>query len=56
MLFDNPLDIIMAILTLISIIQAQLPNPRLTNIENAFYQLIEIEKQQLNLLEELRNE
>lgn len=50
------LDIIVAILTLISIIQAQLPNPQLTNIENDFYQLIEIEKQQLNLLEELRNE
>lgn len=50
------LDIVAVILTLISIIQAQLPNPQLTNIENAFYQLIEIEKQQLNLLEELRNE
>ena len=49
--WEQVLSIILAILTIISFAQDQLPNSHLINIEKAMYQIIEIEKQQLNLLE-----
>ena len=45
--------IILGVLEIISFVQDQLPNSHLINMEKAIYQIIEIEKQQLNLLEEL---
>nr|DAV39064.1 MAG TPA: hypothetical protein [Caudoviricetes sp.] len=47
--------IILGVLEIISFVQDQLPNSHLINMEKAIYQIIEIEKQQLNLLEELIN-
>ena len=48
--------IILGILEIISFIQNQLPNSYSINMEKAIYEIIEIEKQQLNLLEESLNE
>lgn len=54
--WEQILVIILGVLEIISFIQDQLPNSHLINMEKAIYQIIEIEKQQLNLLEELLNE
>lgn len=54
--WEQILNIILAIITIISFIQDQLPDSHSTNMEKAIYQIIEIEKQQLNLLERLISE
>ena len=54
--WERILNIIVAILTIISFAQDQLPDSHSINMEKAIYQIIEFEKQQLNLLEELINE
>ena len=54
--WEQILFIIGFLLDLLAITLSQMPNPQLTNIEKGIYQIIEIERQQLNLLEELINE
>ena len=54
--WEQILFIIGFLLDLLAIALSQMPNPQLTNIEKGIHQIIELEKQQLNLLEELISE